>query len=115
MACAPRKRTYTPTGRTPQKPKPKRFVPLFAREGNDLSGRKKLTYAPSRPLYTPANSWAEEEDQALTQFVLLSCVGDSWPLQKGTKLWEGASKFLQDTCKTARTSKYNLCNVTTNH
>ena len=108
MAGAPRKRTYTPTGRTPQKPKPKRAVLMSARESNNLSGRKKLTYAPSRPLYTPANSWAEEEDQALTQFVLLSCAGDSWPSEKRTKLWEGASKFLKDTCKTVRTSKYDV-------
>ena len=106
MACAPRS-SYTPTGLTPQKPKTKRAVPLSARhvEGQ-LSGNKKLTYMQrSQPLYMPANSWTEEEDQALTQFILLSCVGDSWPTEKSTKLWEGESKFLQDTCKSARTSK----------
>ena len=94
MASAPRKRAHTPpTGRTPQKPKPKKAgISLSAREA---SGRKKLTYGrPRRSLHVPANIWAEEEDKALTQFVLLSCVCDSWPSEKSTKLWEGASKFL---------------------
>lgn len=101
MACTPRKRSSTPTGVTPQKPKTKRAVPQRS-EGGNISGKKKLTYARgSRPLYTPANSWTEEEDQALTHFVLFGCVGNSWPTEKGTKLWEGASKFLQDTARTS--------------
>ena len=106
LMASPRKRAHTPpTGRTPQKPKPKKAgISLSAREA---SGRKKLTYGrPRRSLHVPANIWAEEEDKALTQFVLLSCVCDSWPSEKSTKLWEGASKFLLDICKTFRTSKY---------
>lgn len=102
------KRVYSPTGRTPHKPRSKRSVG----EGDSTvqpskSARKKLTY---QSLYTPVENWSEEEDRSITQFVLLSNTGDCWPSTKSTRLWEGASKFLQNTCKTVRTSK-ELCLV----
>lgn len=104
MADAGRaKRLYSPTGRTPHKPKTKRAV-VGDRNVSTIrqNTRKKLTY--SQSMYTPVQSWSEEEDRAITQFILLS-VGNSWPSTKSTKLWEGAAKFLLDTCKTVRTSK----------
>ena len=61
--------------------------------------RRRLTYQPL------VEKWSAEEDNALTQFVLLSCGGDSWPVSNTTRLWEGASRFLRDNSKTARTSK----------
>ena len=103
----PKKRVYSPTGRTPLKPKSKRAVPFRDRNvpTGQLSAKKKLTYQSTRTLYTPVGNWSAEEDRALTEFVLLSCVADSWPSTKSMKLWEGASKFLHNSCKTVRTSK----------
>lgn len=102
-----KKRTYSPTGKTP-KPVTKRGVGSDDRnvptEQPRRPARRRLTYQ-HQPLYTPSDNWGEQEDETLTQFVLFSCAGDSWPTTKSTKFWESASKFLHDTCKTVRTSK----------
>ena len=100
-----KKRVHSPTGTTPHKPRSKRGVSGCSTGQSSKSAKKQLTYTSTKPLYTPVESWSEEEDKAITQFVLLSFAGDSWPSTKSTKLWEGASKFLHNTCKTVRTSK----------
>lgn len=75
------KRVYSPTGITPDKPTTKRG-------GGAPSARKRLSYQSQ-----PVENWTEVEDQALTQFILLSCVGGSWPSTKNMKLWEGHPSF----------------------
>ena len=52
--------------------------------------------------------WSEEEDKALTTFCLLHSSGDSWPAVKSPKIWDAASRFLQDVCGVKRTSKYYI-------
>ena len=98
----PVKRIYSLTGLTAQKPKSKRRETNKDVRDSAREPRKKLTY---QSIITPSINWSEEEDSALTQFVLLSSVGHCWPITKCPKLWEGASKFLHNTRGTARTSK----------
>lgn len=110
----PKKHVHFPTGMTSHKPKFKRPVHIHDRnvpgEPNRLSTEpQELAHPSIKQLYTPVESWSEEEDKALTQFVLFNCIGGSWPSTKGMKLWEGASKFLHNTCKTNRTSKELVC------
>lgn len=66
-------------------------------------GVRRPTFTRRRVASSP--KWTQEEDQALTNFVLLHCPGNSWPSTKDTRLWEGAAKFVQSMCKTNRTSE----------
>ena len=60
----PKKRVYSPTGKTPLKRKSKGAVPFRERNvpAGQLNAKKTLTYQCSKPL-------SEEDDQALTQFL----------------------------------------------
>ena len=68
-----------------------------------LSSKKKLMYTSIQSKNVV--QWTEEEDEALTHFILLSTSGKVWPATKNSKLWEGASTFLHNLCGTVRTSK----------
>ena len=56
-------------------------------------------------LFPPTTGWSTKEDEALTEFVLLSTAGFAWPSTKSTKLWEGAAAFIKNRVGTKRTSK----------
>ncbi len=115
-----RKRALSPTGETPRKGTKK---PLLPRSSNKPSqSKKKLSFEPEKELksllsakssgsaccsstkYNPFSKWSDYEDETLVRFILLNCLGKEWPSEKKSRLWEGASKFLGDICKTKRSS-----------
>ena len=58
-------------------------------------------------LFPRATGWSSKEDEALTEFVLLSTDGRAWPSIKSSRFWEGAAAFLMQRFGTKRTSEYD--------
>ena len=112
------KRAWSPTGETPNKEAKK---PLQPKSLNKPSRSKKTlsfesetelrsllsTDPPDSSSALPLSKykWSIFEDETLIRFILLTSLGKEWPSEKNSKLWESASKFLGDVCKTNRSSK----------
>lgn len=122
----------SPTGLTPTQ-LPKRCVQhstdgarrrrLFEQPSTSTSGRQSTEAAVSKGvssraievvknpaysrLYPPklSSGWSPTEDEALTQFMLLSTAGDTWSSTKSTNFRESAATFLKNKAGTKRTSK----------
>ena len=81
----------SPTGTTPRQ-RDKRAMPrLYGQE--NITGRRKLAFSSVQP---NLNVWANEEKQALIDYLLSKGFHESWPQTKRMEFWESVALFFSE-------------------